>query len=134
MRSKHNILAKFIDIHTNKDIRGNLSVIEDFQVPFDIKRFFYIYGAENSMRGCHRHHTTHQLVICLVGSCKIYNNDGKIQETFLLDSPKKALHLEPKDWHSMYDFSKDAILLVIASENFNAKDYIFERYEGDSFS
>jgi len=120
-------MAKLISLKTFTDIRGNLTVIEKV-FPFDIKRIFYIYGVDDSIRGGHRHHKTYQTAICIKGSCIISNNDGKLQQDFKLDSPDKCLILEPSDWHQMHHFSKDAILMVCASEYFDEKDYIYQNY------
>ncbi|HZY83005.1 MAG TPA: FdtA/QdtA family cupin domain-containing protein [Cyclobacteriaceae bacterium] len=121
-------MARFLDLKTFTDKRGNLTVIEKV-IPFDVKRIFYIYGVDDSVRGGHRHHKTVQAAICLKGECKIRNNDGTTIETFHLDRPDKCLILEPKDWHEMYEFTPDAILMVLASEYFDKDDYIFERYK-----
>lgn len=123
-------MAYLIDLKTFTDKRGNLTVIEK-TVPFDIKRIFYIYGVDESVRGGHRHHTTRQAAICIQGSCKIHNNNGKTQTEFSLDRPDKCLILEPEDWHTMNSFSPDAILMVLASEYFDQNDYIFEPYAND---
>lgn len=120
-------VAHLINLKTFCDQRGNLTVIEKV-VPFDIKRIFYIYGVDSSVRGKHRHKKTIQAATCIQGKCTIWNNDGKIIEEFILDSPDKCLILEPADWHKMYNFSPDAILMVLASEYFDANDYIFEEY------
>ena len=120
-------MAYLIDLKTFTDKRGNLTVIEK-TVPFDIKRIFYIYGVDESIRGGHRHHNTRQAAICIQGSCKIQNNDGQEESEFLLDRPDKCLILEPNDWHTMSSFSSNAILMVLASEYFNQNDYIFEPY------
>lgn len=121
-------MARVISLKTFTGVRGNLTVIEKV-IPFDIKRLFYIYGVDDSIRGGHRHHKTIQAVICLQGKCTIHNNDGIREETFVLDSPDKCLILEPKDWHEMYAFSNDAILMVLASEYFDENDYIREKYK-----
>lgn len=120
-------MAYLIDLKTFTDSRGNLTVIEK-TIPFEIKRIFYIYGVDDSIRGKHRHKKTIQAAICLKGSCHIYNNDGEKESLFELDTPSKCLILEPKDWHSMNQFSPDAILMVLASEFFTPDDYIFEEY------
>ncbi|MCC6384244.1 MAG: FdtA/QdtA family cupin domain-containing protein [Bacteroidia bacterium] len=120
-------MAYLINLKTFTDQRGNLTVIEK-TIPFDIKRIFYIYGVDQSVRGGHRHHKTIQATICLKGSCTIFNDDGIDQHTYLLNSPDKCLILEPKDWHKMFDFSEDAILMVLASEFFDEQDYIFKPY------
>jgi hypothetical protein len=121
-------MAHLIDLTTFTDKRGNLTVIEK-SIPFDIKRIFYIYGVDESTRGGHRHHQTVQAAVCLTGSCTIYNNNGVTIKEFRLDSPSKCLILEPADWHQMYNFSGNAILMVLASTPFDPQDYIFERYD-----
>ena len=120
-------MAHIVDLKTLTDVRGNLTVIENV-LPFQIKRVFYIYGVDDSVRGGHRHHKTIQAAICIRGKCQIYNNNGVIEEEFSLHTPSTCLILEPADWHKMYNFSMDAILMVLASENFDEKDYIFEEY------
>lgn len=120
-------MAKLIDLKTFTDKRGNLTVIEKI-MPFDIKRIFYIYGVDESVRGGHRHKTTVQAAICIKGSCRIYNNNGTEENFFLLDEPHKCLVIDPEDWHTMDQFSPDAILMVLASEYFDSNDYIFEPY------
>jgi dTDP-4-dehydrorhamnose 3,5-epimerase-like enzyme len=120
-------MAHIIDLKTFTDKRGNLTVIEKV-IPFDIRRVFYIYGVDDSKRGGHRHYKTVQAAICIKGSCTIYNNNGEKEETFELDQPNKCLIIEPRDWHTMYNFSPDAILMVFASEYFDEKDYIHQPY------
>jgi len=120
-------MAYLIDLKTFIDKRGNLTVIEK-TIPFEIKRIFYIYGVDDSRRGGHRHKTTVQAAICLRGSCRIYNNDGQKETYYILDQPNKCLILETHDWHTMDEFSEDAILMVLASEYFDQQDYIFEPY------
>ena len=120
-------MAHLIDLKTFTDKRGNLTVIEKV-IPFDIKRVFYIYGVDESKRGGHRHHKTIQAAICIKGSCTIYNNNGEKEEEFELNQPNKCLIIEPKDWHTMYNFTPDAILMVFASEYFDANDYIHQPY------
>ena len=121
-------MAVLLDLKTFTDTRGNLTVIEK-QVPFNIKRIFYIYGVDNSKRGGHRHKENRQAAICLKGECTIYSNDGQKEEIFHLDRPDKCLIIEPADWHTMYNFSEDAILMVLASEYFDENDYIHEPYK-----
>lgn len=120
-------MAHIIDLQTFTDKRGNLTVIEKI-LPLDIKRIFYIYGVDDSIRGGHRHKKTVQAAICIQGRCSIYNNNSKTEEYFILDSPNKCLILNPEDWHKMENFSKDAILMVLASEYYSYDDYIFEPY------
>lgn len=121
-------MAHLIDLKTFTDKRGNLTVIEE-AIPFDIKRIFYIYGVDESVRGGHRHKTTIQAAICIQGKCTISNNNNIISEDFILDSPSKCLILNPEDWHQMYAFSPDAILMVLASTPFDEGDYIYQPYD-----
>lgn len=120
-------MAFLIDLLTHTDNRGNLTVIEKV-IPFEIKRIFYIYGVDNSVRGGHRHKTTFQAAVCLKGSCHIRNNDGLSETEYILDHPSKCLILNPEDWHLMDNFSEDAILMVLASTHYNEDDYIFTAY------
>ena len=121
-------MPKLIHITTHSDSRGNLNVLEK-NIPFDIKRVFYIYGVDDSARGKHRHHKTIQAAICIAGSCIISNDNGTEKEDFILDSPAKCLFLYPEDFHTMHHFTSDAILLVLASEFFDPNDYIYQAYE-----
>jgi len=121
-------MAKLINLPNFSDSRGDLTVIENI-IPFDIKRIFFIYNVDNSVRGGHRHHRTRQAAFCIKGSCVITSNNGKSIANYTLDSPEKGLILEPEDWHTMQEFSEDAILMVLASQNFDPKDYIMEKYE-----
>ena len=127
MNLANNFTAEIIDLKTYTDTRGNLTVIEKV-IPFNIKRIFYIYGVDNSKRGGHRHHKTIQAAICIQGSCTIYNNNGTTENEFQLDKPYKCLILHPEDWHTMCNFTQDAILMVLASESFSAEDYIHQPY------
>ncbi|MFK8060224.1 MAG: FdtA/QdtA family cupin domain-containing protein [Polaribacter sp.] len=120
-------MPKLIKLDTFSDSRGNLTVLEK-KIPFDIKRLFYIYGVDNSTRGLHRHKKTIQAVVCISGSCVIENDNGLEKSTYKLDKPNECLFLYPEDFHWMHKFSKDAILLVLASELFDPKDYIYEPY------
>ena len=83
------IMAYIIDLPTFGDSRGDLTVVEKI-LPFDIKRFYYIYDVSDQ-RGGHRHKKTIQALISLGGSCEIYVHNGKKEETFLLDTSNKCL-------------------------------------------
>ena len=121
-------MPKLILLKTFIDKRGNLSVLDDREIPFKIKRLFYIYEVDKSERAGHRHKVTYQALICLTGSCKVDVNNGKEKSSFLLDTQNKCLILDPIDWHIVYDFLPESILLVCASEYYNEDDYIFEGY------
>jgi hypothetical protein len=119
-------MSYMIDLPTYDDKRGVLTVVENI-LPFDIKRFYYIYDV-NSKRGGHRHIKTIQALICIGGSCEVYINDSIVKKTILLNRPNKCLVLDPKDWHTMDNFSKGSTLLVFASHYYDKDDYIYEEY------
>ena len=119
-------MATLIKVPTFSDGRGSLSVVEKF-LPFDIKRFYYIYDVVGA-RGGHRHRVTRQALICVSGSCTIYVHDGQAEQSYMLDSSSLCLLLNPQDWHVMSEFSASATLLVFASEHYDVHDYIDERY------
>lgn len=119
-------MAAYIDIKTIGDNRGKLSVL-DADLPFHVKRIFYIYDVTGN-RGGHRHKKTSQLLICTSGSCEVYCFDGKTKQRFTLNEPGKGLLVPPSDWHTMENFSENAVLLVLASESYDPNDYITENY------
>lgn len=122
-------MAQLIQLKTHTDKRGQLTVVQD-EIPFDVLRTYYIQGVPDTtiQRGGHRHKKSWQALICLSGSCEIYNNDGIAENIFTLNSPDICLILEPKDWHTMQQFSKDAVLLVFASTKYDVDDYIDQPY------
>ena len=122
-------MAQLIRLKTHTDKRGQLTVVQD-EIPFAIMRTYYIQGVPDTtiQRGGHRHKKSWQALICLSGSCEIYNNDGISENIFTLNSPDICLILEPKDWHTMQQFSKDAVLLVFASTKYDVDDYIDQPY------
>lgn len=120
-------MPQIIDLKTFTDKRGNLTVIEKV-LPFDIKRVFYIYGVDDSVRGGHRHKKTIQATICIQGKCTVFCDNSKEQSNYVLHQPNQCLILQTEDWHEMYNFSENCILMVFASECFDESDYIFEPY------
>lgn len=108
------------------DHRGKLVVLESaVNLPFEIKRVFYIYGTQPDVpRGQHSHYATKQYLISVNGSCKVTLDNGSKKETFLLDSPNIALFQDSMIWGEMHDFSPDCVLLVLASEHYDEADYI----------
>lgn len=116
----------------NGDERGKLVVVEGLKdVPFDIKRIFYIYDSdEDVIRGCHANRRTEFVLINVCGSSKVKVKDGRIEEIFVLDKPHTGIYLPRMTWKEMYDFSPGSILLVLASELYEPKEYIrnYEEY------
>ena len=117
-------MAEIILFDTHSDSRGSLTVIEK-NVPFDIKRVFFIYNVDDSKRGFHKHKKTRQVAICVKGSCDILVEKETVQK-FSLKNPEIGLLIEPEDYHWMENFSDGTVLLIIASEYYNHNDYIFE--------
>lgn len=108
------------------DLRGALSFGEiDAHLPFTPRRFFIVYDVPNEeVRGEHAHRACHQFLICVKGSCTIVLDDGEHRDELRLDSPKVGLHIPPMVWGIQYRFSTDAVLLVLASDTYDAGDYI----------
>lgn len=123
-------MPKLIKLNTFIDTRGHLTVLEKI-IPFEIKRIFYIYNVNESQRGFHRHHTTIQAAISISGKCDIIckSKIGGTTTKFELNSPDMCLIIYPEDYHWMEKFSHDCVLLVLASNYFDQKDYIFENYK-----
>lgn len=108
------------------DDRGQLVAIEEMKdLPFQIKRVYYIYDTLSGVRrGFHAHRNLQQILICVSGSCKIHLDNGKETAEVLLDKPTEGLYISNDMWREMYDFSPDAVLLVLASEFYDESDYI----------
>ncbi len=108
------------------DERGKLVALEQWNdIPFEIKRVYYIYGTKQSVRrGKHAHKKVKQMIICVHGKCKILLDDGKEQQIMMLDNPCEGLYIPEVMWREIYDFSPDAVLLVLASEVYSEDDYI----------
>jgi UDP-2-acetamido-3-amino-2,3-dideoxy-glucuronate N-acetyltransferase len=109
-----------------KDLRGNLSARQiEAGIPFLPKRYFVVVDVPSKeVRGEHAHRTCEQLLTCLRGSVNVVVDDGTNREEFVLDSPELALYLPPMIWGIQYKYSSDASLLVLASERYDADDYI----------
>lgn len=108
------------------DTRGQLVALEENkEIPFQIKRVYYIYDTLDGVRrGFHAHKKLKQLLLCVHGSCKILLDDGTDKEIVTLKNPFEGIFIESNIWREMYDFSPDAVLLVLASEVYNEEDYI----------
>lgn len=115
------------------DERGRLVIQESMSefVPFEIRRTFFIFDTTpGTVRGKHAHHKNRQMLICVSGACTIVCEmpDGT-KTTHRLDWPDKGLLIEGMVWHEMKEFSKDAVLLVLASEHYDEADYIRDHCE-----
>lgn len=119
--------VKMLSFKQNGDERGHLVVIEgNKDVPFDIKRIFYIYGSDpNVIRGQHANRETEFVLVNVAGKSKVKVYDGKGNEAiFILNRPHTGIYLPTMVWKDMYDFSEDSVLLVLASEAYNPNEYI----------
>lgn len=118
---------KMIEFKEYGDEKGNLVVAEGsgFDVPFDIRRVFYIYGSDSDIkRGNHANRYTQFVLINVSGSSKVLVDDGFNKEVIVLDKPRMGLYLGTMVWKEMYDFSPDSVLLVLASEHYIESEYI----------
>ena len=108
------------------DHRGQLVALEaNRQIPFDVKRVFYIYGTQEGVpRGNHSHYKTKQFLVAVNGSCKVTLDNGKEKETYELNKPNVGLFQDALIWGTMHDFSSDCVLIVLADEYYDASDYI----------
>jgi len=121
---------KIIDIPKIEDVRGNLSVIENDTVPFDIKRVYYLYDVPSSAyRGGHAHKELYQFLVALSGSFDVLLKDGKSEKRITLNKPNKGLLLIPGIWRELENFSSGSVCLVVASQVFKEEDYIWEYTE-----
>ncbi len=110
------------------DHRGVLTVGETpSSLPFRVERFFLVSRVpEGEPRGIHAHKECHQFLVCVAGSVKALFDDGNVREVISLDQPNLGLHMPPLTWGAQYDFSPDAVLLVLASHRYDPEDYIHE--------
>lgn len=108
------------------DDRGLLIALEEYKdIPFEVKRVYYMYDTEPGVRrGFHSHKTLEQILICINGSCKVLLDNGKEKKIVSLEKRYEGLYVPKNMWREMYDFSPDAILLVLASDYYNEEDYI----------
>ena len=108
------------------DERGQLVALEEFKdIPFEIKRVYYMYDTgEGIHRGLHAHKTLKQILICIHGSCKVLLDNGEEKKIVSLEKPYEGLYIAHNMWREMYDFSPDAVLMVLASEYYDESDYI----------
>lgn len=108
------------------DHLGSLISLENKKnLPFQIKRVYYIWGTQqNIVRGKHSHKNLEQVIICLSGSCDFILDNGITRETYHLDSPTFGLYIKSNIWREFTNFSPNCIVMVLASEYYNEADYI----------
>lgn len=116
------------------DVRGNLVVMEGEyrDIPFNIKRVFFIYVNDvTEIRGKHANRESELVLVCASGNCKVRVTNGYEEEILELNDPQMGLYIAPMCWKEMYEFSDDAVLLVLSSEHYSQDEYIsdFEEYQ-----
>jgi hypothetical protein len=128
MKNKNNVYDCSIvemDKH-HSDRKGNITVVEnDKIIPFEVKRVYYLYDVPSGeSRGAHAHRQLYQLIIAASGSFSVTLDDGEVKRTFLLNRPYQGLLVVPGIWRTLDDFSSGSVCLVLASEKYEASDYI----------
>ena len=125
---------RLIEIPKIIDPRGNLSVIENQTVPFEIKRVYYLYDVPSgAFRGGHAHKNQHEVLIALSGSFEVVLDDGGQKETVMLNKPNIGLLIPTMIWRELQNFSSGSVCLVLASDVFDEADYIRDYQQFKSF-
>ena len=120
-------LAQMLEFSQRGDERGHLVVVEGVEdIPFEIKRIFYIYGSDHDVvRGQHANRNSEFVLINVAGSSKVKVKDGKGNEAvYSLNRPHTGIYLPRMVWKDMYDFSEDSVLLCLASTHYDNSEYI----------
>jgi UDP-2-acetamido-3-amino-2,3-dideoxy-glucuronate N-acetyltransferase len=113
-----------------RDLRGSLTAAEFLGLPFAPRRLFTVYDVPSeSVRGAHAHRECAQFLMCLTGAVSCLIDDGSVREEVRLDSPDLGLHIPPMIWGTQWRYTRDAVLLVLASHPYDADDYIREYEE-----
>ena len=115
-----------INLQKHGDDRGSLVALEEENnIPFSIKRVYYIFDTKEGVRrGFHAHKELKQVAIAVKGSCRFLLDDGTERIEVVLDNPAQGLLIESYIWREMYDFSSDCVLMILANSHYDEKDYI----------
>lgn len=118
--------CRLIEFPQKGDARGHLVIVEgNKDIPFRIERVFYIYGSDREViRGRHANYRSEFVLINVAGTSRVRVDDGEKQRVFHLDRPHTGIYLPKLIWKDMYDFSEDSVLLCLASEHYDADEYI----------
>jgi UDP-2-acetamido-3-amino-2,3-dideoxy-glucuronate N-acetyltransferase len=118
--------AQLYELPRITDARGHLSFAEIHQaLPFPVMRYFLVFGVPSrEIRGEHAHRRLGQFLVCVHGSCSVRLFDGDASEEVLLNRPDLGMHIPPMVWTTEYQYSADAVLLVLASDVYREDDYI----------
>lgn len=122
-----NANVRMVEFSEKGDERGSLVVVEgEIDIPFEIKRVFYIYGSDDTViRGQHANRRSQFVLINVAGTSRVKVRDEEGNEAiYMLDRPRTGIYLPEMVWKEMYDFSEDSVLLCLASEHYDASEYI----------
>lgn len=119
-------LIKTVNFTCLGDERGSLAALESNKnVPFDIKRVYYIFGTKDGVsRGFHAHRNLKQVAVCVTGSCKFILDNGNFKESIVLNNPLNGIFIDGLMWREIHDITPECVLLVLASEYYSEDDYI----------
>ena len=117
--------VRWIDLPVRADPRGTLTIVGHDEIPFSITRLFYVREVPPGIeRGGHAHRVTEQFVLAVNGTFSLDLTNGHNKRSFRLDSPARGVYIPPMVWDRLYDFSSDAVCLVLASTQYAESDYI----------
>tara|TARA_B110000503_G_C7057685_1_gene375217 strand:- start:328 stop:735 length:408 start_codon:yes stop_codon:yes gene_type:complete len=119
-------LIKTVNFTCLGDERGSLVALESNKdVPFDIKRVYYIFGTKEGVsRGFHAHRNLKQVAVCVAGSCQFVLDNGDLKESIVLNNPLNGILIDGLMWREIHDITPDCVLMVLASEYYSEEDYI----------
>ncbi len=117
---------KLLPLQSHGDDRGSLIALEEGKnIPFKIKRVYYLYGTQPGVsRGFHAHKDLKQVVVAVRGSCRFILDNGEEKVSLQLDNPAQGLLIESGVWREMHDFSEDCVLMVLADKLYDENDYL----------
>jgi UDP-2-acetamido-3-amino-2,3-dideoxy-glucuronate N-acetyltransferase len=118
--------VRVFELPLMKDSRGSLTFAQHNQtLPFLPQRYFIVFDVgEGETRGGHAHRIVEQLLICVKGSCRVLLDDGDTRDEVLLDRPELAIYIPPRVWATQEEFSRDAVLTVLASGLYDPAEYL----------
>jgi len=118
--------SRTVELQTPPGAPGGLTVIEgEYDVPFAIRRVYFLHGMEaSSIRGDHAHRTQWQMLIAASGSCEVCLDDGRTKSAVRLDSPARGLLVPPMVWRTLRHFGPGTVVLVLAPDSFDEHDYL----------
>lgn len=119
-------LIKPVNFTCLGDERGSLVALEsDKDVPFDIKRVYYIFGTKGGVsRGFHAHRNLKQVAVCVAGSCQFVLDNGNLKESIVLNNPFNGIFIDGLIWREIHHITSNCVLMVLASEYYSEDDYI----------